>query len=93
MARMKETPRYNIISVRITDSEWKVVRSLQETSNVTISDIVRGALSHFIHEVLPTEQEAFSSEVASRPESPRKSLSRAAVVAVPPPAKGGGAGP
>ena len=46
MARMKENPRYNVISLRLSDEEMDFLQKMTKRDNKCISEIVREALSH-----------------------------------------------
>jgi predicted transcriptional regulator len=47
MGRMRENPRYNVISMRISDEERDELAQLMETTHKSISDIMREAMSLF----------------------------------------------
>lgn len=44
MGTMKERPRYNVVSLRITDEEWEVLQHIKLTSLKSISEIMREAM-------------------------------------------------
>ena len=44
MGRMRENPRYNVISMRISDEEREALEQLMQTSSKSISDIMREAM-------------------------------------------------
>ena len=44
MARMKENPRYNVISLRLSDEEMDFLQEITKRDNKCISEIVREAL-------------------------------------------------
>jgi len=46
MARMKENPRYNVISLRLSDEEMDYLHEVTKRDNKSISEIVREALDH-----------------------------------------------
>ena len=48
-AAMKEHPRYNIVSVRISDDENQQLRQLQKQTLKSVSEIIREA----IHLMMP----------------------------------------
>lgn len=50
MGRMKETPRYNVISLRISDGEWDLLREMRKQTKQSVSKIMREALFQFIGE-------------------------------------------
>ena len=41
---MKENPRYNVVSVRITDEERKVLRRIGVMTSKSVSEIMREAI-------------------------------------------------
>lgn len=45
MGRMKELPRYNVIAVRITDEEMKLLKYLSKKRRTTYSQLIREALA------------------------------------------------
>ena len=45
MSRMKEFPRYNIVSIRVTDEEMNALAQLKVEQNRSFSRIIREALS------------------------------------------------
>ena len=47
MGRMRENPRYNVISMRISDEEREHLESLMDQTNLSISDIMREAMEYF----------------------------------------------
>jgi uncharacterized protein (DUF1778 family) len=46
MGKMKEHPRYNLVSIRLTDEEWEALRQAASSHNKKISQIVREMLCH-----------------------------------------------
>ncbi|HTG81544.1 MAG TPA: ribbon-helix-helix domain-containing protein [Geobacteraceae bacterium] len=44
MGTMKEHPRYNVVSVRISDEECELLHQLKRTTLKSISEIMREAL-------------------------------------------------
>ncbi len=47
MGRMRENPRYNVISMRISDEERENLENLMDKTNLSISDIMREAMEYF----------------------------------------------
>lgn len=47
MGRMRENPRYNVISMRISDEEREQLESIMHQTNLSMSDIMRGAMEYF----------------------------------------------
>ena len=45
MARMKENPRYNVISLRLNDEEMNFLQEITKRDNKSISAIIREALN------------------------------------------------
>ena len=44
MGKYKEAPRYNIVSVRVTDDEYEELHTISSAHNKRISDLLRDAL-------------------------------------------------
>ncbi len=44
MGRMRENPRYNVISMRVSDEEREYVESLVKRTQKSVSDIMREAM-------------------------------------------------
>ena len=44
MGRMRENPRYNVISMRISDAERETLEMLMDTTKKSVSDIMREAM-------------------------------------------------
>lgn len=47
MGRMRENPRYNVISMRVSDEEREHLESLVEKTHKSVSDIMREAMEFF----------------------------------------------
>lgn len=47
MGRMRENPRYNVISMRVSDEEREHLENLMSTTNKSISVIMREAMEYF----------------------------------------------
>jgi len=47
MARMKENPRYNVISLRISEEERRELEHLMKKTHKNISHIMREAIEFF----------------------------------------------
>lgn len=47
MGRMRENPRYNVISMRISDEEREKLESLVRRTHKSVSDIMREAMEAF----------------------------------------------
>jgi hypothetical protein len=47
MGRMRENPRYNVISMRISDEEREHLENIMGQTNLSISDIMREAMEYF----------------------------------------------
>ena len=61
MGRMRENPRYNVISMRVSDEERDHLDMLMKTTHKSISDIMREAMEYFSAHY---EQEDLSSKAA-----------------------------
>ena len=47
MGRMRENPRYNVISMRVSDEERDHLENLMKTTHKSVSDIMREAMGYF----------------------------------------------
>lgn len=47
MGRMRENPRYNVVSMRISDEERLELAQLMDQTHMSVSDIMREAMSLF----------------------------------------------
>lgn len=47
MGRMRENPRYNVISMRVSDEELDNLENLMKTTHKSVSDIMREAMVFF----------------------------------------------
>jgi hypothetical protein len=47
MGRMRENPRYNVISMRISDEEREHLENIMVQTHLSISDIMREAMDYF----------------------------------------------
>ena len=47
MGRMRENPRYNVISMRISDEEREHLENIMGQTQRSISDIMREAMEYF----------------------------------------------
>lgn len=47
MGKMRENPRYNVISMRISDEERNELESLMSMTDKSVSDIMREAMALF----------------------------------------------
>lgn len=61
MGRMRENPRYNVISMRVSDEERDHLDTLMKTTHKSISDIMREAMEYFSAHY---EQEGLKSKAA-----------------------------
>jgi uncharacterized protein DUF6290 len=62
MARMKEKPRYNVISLRLSDEEMDFLQEITKRDNKRISEFVREALRHEIESCHDASGEAGSDQ-------------------------------
>ena len=44
MGRMRENPRYNVISMRISDEERETLEQIMDSTKKSVSDIMREAM-------------------------------------------------
>jgi predicted DNA-binding protein len=56
MGRMSENPRYNVISMRISDEERETLQELINTTHKSVSDIMREAMELFKHQLVSQDQ-------------------------------------
>ncbi|HET6420739.1 MAG TPA: ribbon-helix-helix protein, CopG family [Geobacteraceae bacterium] len=47
MGRMRENPRYNVISMRISDEEREILQEIIDSTHKSVSDIMREAMILF----------------------------------------------
>jgi predicted transcriptional regulator len=47
---MKQNPRYNVISMRVSDEEKEMLQNIMRTSRKSLSDLMREALSSLEHQ-------------------------------------------
>jgi len=47
MGRMRENPRYNVVSMRISDEERELLQEIMESTHKSVSDIMREAMTLF----------------------------------------------
>jgi predicted transcriptional regulator len=45
MGRMRENPRYNVISMRISDEERETLQEMMQSTQKSVSDIMREAMA------------------------------------------------
>jgi len=57
MGRMRENPRYNVISMRISDEERETLQEIMETTQKSVSDIMRDALVLLKNELAKPQME------------------------------------
>jgi predicted DNA-binding protein len=57
MGRMSENPRYNVISMRISDEERETLQELINTTHKSVSDIMREAMELFKNQLVSHGQE------------------------------------
>ncbi|MBP1752101.1 MAG: hgtR [Geobacteraceae bacterium] len=50
MGRMRENPRYNVISMRISDEERELLQEIMNSTHKSVSDIMREAMVLFKRE-------------------------------------------
>jgi predicted DNA-binding protein len=53
MGRMRENPRYNVISMRISDEEREQLELLMNKTHMSVSDIMREAMELLKSRVAP----------------------------------------
>ncbi|WP_306535686.1 ribbon-helix-helix protein, CopG family [Geobacter sp.] len=58
MGRMRENPRYNVISMRISDEERDRLLQIMEATHKSVSDIMREAMAIFAVQLEQKDQPA-----------------------------------
>ncbi len=58
MGRMRENPRYNVISMRISDEERQTLLEIMEHSHKSVSDIMREAMELLKSQLVPQQRKA-----------------------------------
>jgi len=58
MGRMRENPRYNVISMRISDEERETLQEIMKHSHKSVSDIMREAMELLKSQLVPEQQKA-----------------------------------
>lgn len=58
MGRMSENPRYNVISMRISDEERETLMEIMNVTHKSVSDIMREAMELFRSHVVDPNQKA-----------------------------------
>ncbi len=58
MGRMRENPRYNVISMRISDEERETLQVIMEHSHKSVSDIMREAMELLKSQLVPQQKAA-----------------------------------
>jgi predicted transcriptional regulator len=48
MGRMRENPRYNVISMRISDEEREALEEIMKSSHKSVSDLMREAMEQVL---------------------------------------------
>uniref|UniRef100_A0A831XDZ8 Ribbon-helix-helix protein, CopG family n=1 Tax=Geobacter metallireducens TaxID=28232 RepID=A0A831XDZ8_GEOME len=56
MGRMRENPRYNVISMRISDEERERLQQIMEVTQKSVSDIMREAMEIFAGQLKKAEE-------------------------------------
>lgn len=56
MGRMRENPRYNVISMRISDEEREQLENLVRRTHKSVSDIMREAMEAFTMQLNKNQQ-------------------------------------
>jgi hypothetical protein len=49
----KEHPRYNVVSLRITDAEKEAMEQAKRSSHKSMSRIIREAIQFYISKIVP----------------------------------------
>jgi predicted transcriptional regulator len=57
MGRMRENPRYNVISMRISDEESETLQEIMQTTQKSVSDIMREAMALLKNELAKPQME------------------------------------
>ena len=57
MGRMRENPRYNVISMRISDEERETLEQIMDSTKKSVSDMMREAMQIVKSRACGAEQE------------------------------------
>jgi predicted transcriptional regulator len=57
MGRMRENPRYNVISMRISDEERETLQEIMQSTKKSVSDIMREAMALLKNELSKPQME------------------------------------
>jgi hypothetical protein len=57
MGRMRENPRYNVISMRISDEERETLQEIMQLTKKSVSDIMREAMALLKNELSKPQME------------------------------------
>jgi hypothetical protein len=57
MGRMRENPRYNVISMRISDEERETLLEIMQSTKKSVSDIMREAMALLKNELSKPQME------------------------------------
>jgi predicted transcriptional regulator len=52
---MRENPRYNVISMRISDEERQTLQQIMDVTHKSVSDIMRDAMELFKSQITASE--------------------------------------
>jgi len=52
MGRMRENPRYNVISMRVSDEDREALQSIADLTHKSVSDLMRDAMELLKSQVL-----------------------------------------
>ena len=47
MGKCKDDPKYNVLSIRVTDKEKATIDEMMRETNKSVSTIIREAMSHY----------------------------------------------
>lgn len=55
MGRLRENPRYNVVSMRISDDERETLRQIMNMTHKSVSDIMREAMEIVKSQLTPRD--------------------------------------
>lgn len=61
MGRMRENPRYNVVSMRISDDERKDLENLVQHTHKSVSDLMREAMNVIAKQLKQQKYQSASS--------------------------------
>jgi len=57
MGKYKEEPRYNVVSIRLSDEEKAYLDELSRRDRITITGLIREAMRSYIHDQISLQDQ------------------------------------